>query len=201
MIKASRWCKADNRSLHPDGRRLQAGHGGRSLLRFLILACQKRPKRNSKDTLQLIEILLRLLKLGPAGLQDWIRYIPVCILRDWTVWTGNLHKQIPFHWHRLGSWSVCLVLRFRSYVTENRYCIDEFILRLCRRSWVTGSFCFGLIYEVGSNCNFSQNRMPAIFQIGMMLQWPGIFTAFPMQALNTAFPMQALRFLAVSQRI
>ena len=42
-------------------------------------------KRNSKDTLQSIEILPCLLKLGQAaqaGLPDWTRYIPVFCVRD-----------------------------------------------------------------------------------------------------------------------
>ena len=92
-----------------------------------------------------------------------------------------------------------------SYVTENRYCIDEFVLRLCRRSWVTGSFWFGLIDEVGNRgirlraqpnqdaCNFSNWNDDA-------LRYSGIFNAFPMHTLNTAFPMQSLSS-AVSQII
>ena len=60
-------------------------------------------------------------------------------------------------------------VRCGSYVIENRYCIDEFVLRLFRCSWVIGSFWFGQIDEVGSNCGFSSIRMPAIFRTGMMM--------------------------------
>ena len=56
---------------------------------------------------------------------------------------------------------MCFVVLCRSYIIENRYCIDEFVLRLCRPGVLgsIGSFWFGLIDEVRSNWRFSPNRM------------------------------------------
>ena len=124
---------------------------------------------------------LLLLKLGPAALLDWTRYIPVFCVKDFQncleYCIGLVIYKHKFHWHLLGRWAVCFVVHCRSY----RYCIYEFVLGLCRRSWVTLVHAFSTVgVWVGSwlkNCKICTFGLVAAISMAAFLIQKRTFSA------------------------